>query len=119
MSEERGADIRWRRLILDCFDYLADGDVIVRRFGFGDYFEFFFDRFPYEGDYRLPVSMTADEVETTHKVVSIMREALEDTPGRMSEDDFIATGWPERIRPIAAEAMRIFSQRGRLDEDVD
>ena len=64
MTEEPSSRIveqRLRNRMLECFEYLADGDQAVRTQGFKEYFELFFDQFPYDGTWSLatPHSATA------------------------------------------------------------
>jgi len=41
------------------------------------------------------------------------------TAPMMTDDEFIATGWPARIQPVAGKALDIWLLRGRFSEDVD
>jgi hypothetical protein len=112
-------DQRRRNRIIDCCDYLSDGEAAVRTLGFRGYFEFFFDWLPYEGASQTPSCMTGDETLAVDKLLLAMREALVETPPHMSEDDFIATKWPQRIQPVAIHAVQIFLRRGRFDEEAE
>lgn len=104
--------------MLECFEYLADGDQAVRTLGFKEYFELFFDQFPYDGAWSL-ATLDDAEIRVTRKVLDIMRAALEATPSSMAEDDFIQSGWPERIQPLAIRAVETFLKRGRSNEEAE
>lgn len=110
-------DQRRRNRCIDIFELLADGDEAVRQFGSAGYFNWFFDWFPDEGAYVPPSTMTSEEVAAASSVLALMREACEGTPPFMTEDELIATGWPERIKPIAQHAAEVLLVRGRCDED--
>jgi hypothetical protein len=109
---------RLRNRAHECFEYLADGDQAVRTLGFKEYFELFFDQFPCDGTWSLALLDDA-EIQATQEVLDMMRAALEATPSSMAEEDFIQSGWPERIRPVATRAVEIFLTRGRSNEEAE
>lgn len=119
-SDERSQRV-WDQLkrnrIMDQMADLARGNARVYRMGPWDYFECFFDWFPYEGPWEPNPSMSADEVEACREVLAAMQAALAATPKRVELDELVETGWPERIRPLAERAVRILLARGRFDED--
>jgi hypothetical protein len=121
MSEEPSSRIveqRLRNRMLECFEYLADGDEAVRTLGFKEYFELFFDQFPYDGAWSL-ATLNDAEIRATQEVLDMMRIALEATPSSMTEEDFIQSGWPERVQPLAKCAVETFLRRGKSNEEAE
>jgi hypothetical protein len=110
---------RLRNNIMDTLTHLADGDAAVFAGGFGDYFESFFMEVPYEG--VLPnKAMTDGEAAALGAFLTKFREACDATPKAMTDQDFVASGWPARLAPLAASTLSAFSRRGLLDnEKVD
>ena len=85
--------------------------------GFAEYFEAFFDQFPYEGVPYPNDAMTEAEREAVHNVHRLMIDASNAAPKMMTEEHFIATGWPQRIEPIAEQALLLMLKRGRFSEE--
>jgi hypothetical protein len=51
----------------------------VRTLGYKEYFELFFDQFPYDGTWSL-ATLDDAEIQATQEVLDMMRAALEATP---------------------------------------
>jgi hypothetical protein len=85
--------------------------------GFGEYINWFFDWFPDEGEPYPNSAVTPAEHAALAEVHRLMIRACDDTPGDMTNDEFIATGWPQRIQPVAARAAAMMLARGRFSED--
>ena len=115
----RLVDQRVRNRIMEVVETLADGDDGVRRASSKEYFESFYDFIPHRDDGRMyPNSaITNDELALLQKVSAILDDACDATPRDMTEEDFIATGWPRRIQPVAHEALSLMRDRGRFSED--
>ena len=96
---------------------LAEWEESLRNVGFGEYFETFFDVFPYEGEPYPNGAMIQAEREAVRRVHRLMVEACKATPKMMSDDAFITTGWPQRIEPVAEEALRLMLKRGRFSDE--
>ena len=121
MTEEPSSRIveqRLRNRMLECFEYLAKSDEAVRTLGFREYFELFFDQFPYDGAWSL-ATLDDAEIRATQEVLDMMRMALEATPSNMAGEDFIQSGWPERIQPLAVRAVQTFLTRGKSNEEAE
>ncbi|MGH3266962.1 MAG: hypothetical protein ACRDNS_33840 [Trebonia sp.] len=62
---------------------------------------------------------TKAEVTELERVLGVMLDAVAATPTFYTDDEFIASGWPQRIQPIAARALATMLGRGRFREDVE
>jgi hypothetical protein len=114
MTGERSLiDERLRDRLIDVIEILADGNDAVKRFGFIGYFNLFFDYFPEDRDFVPLSTMSKDETAATIAVLGQMLSAVEATPQNMTDDEFIATGWPGLIQPIAKQAVETFLITGR------
>lgn len=118
---ERIVDQRIRNRIMEAVHTRADGDEGVRRESPAEYFESFYDWIPHHGDgeMRPNTAITSEEREQLSKVSAILDEACDATPGNMDADEFIATGWPKRVQPVAQRTLELLLARGRFDEGQD
>lgn len=114
-------DQRLRNRVIDALETLADGVDGLFSAGGVEYFNQFFDfidevddTLPY--DWRALSTYTAAEVRTLEAVLSVMLEALAGTEGFETDHEIAASGWPERVQPIACEALTVMLERGRFDE---
>lgn len=99
---------------------LAEGDENVRQLGAGEYFEAFYDWVPHRSDGIRPNSaLTQDEAALILKVSIALDEACDATPKMVSAKELIATGWPERIKPLARSALDQMLKRGRFSEELE
>jgi hypothetical protein len=99
---------------------LADGEPGVDEAGATEWFESFFDYFPYDGSPVRDLSSINDlEWAALTPLVAAMQTACRETPSNISEAELKASGWPAKIAPIAAEALAVFLARGRFSEDVE
>ncbi|WAC58688.1 hypothetical protein [Brevundimonas sp. SL130] len=113
-------DQRVRNRIMEELLGLAEGDESVRRIGAGEYFEAFYDWVPHRGDGIRPNSaLTQDEAALILKVSIALDEACDATPKMVSTQELIATGWPERIKPLARSALDQMLKRGRFREEIE
>ena len=111
---------RLRNRIMEVIETLAEGDEGVRSVGFTNYFEHFYDWVPHRDDAWTwePLStMMPAESEALANVSSVLDDACDSTPGMMTDDEFIETGWPGKIRPIAMRALELMHGRGRFSEE--
>ncbi len=107
--------------IMEALAILADGDDGVRRLGPAEYFESFYDVIPHrdDGEMHPNCTITTEERSLLFQVSRILDDACDATLGNMTADEFIAAGWPERIRPIALKALAIMRERSRFSEDQE
>lgn len=104
---------------MEVVETLAEGDDGVRQVGPHEWFESFYDWVPHRRDREMwPNSaMTQDERAAILEVSVLLDAACDSTPGDMTVDDLISTGWPKRIQPIAESALMLMERRGRFSED--
>ena len=99
---------------------LMEGDEGVDAAGATEWFETFFDYFPYDGvPTRDNSSIDDREWEALTSLLTVMQIACRETPSRLSETELKATGWPSLIAPTAAASLKVFLVRGRLSENVE
>lgn len=118
---ERIVEQRIRNRIMDVVEMLSRSEDHVLTFGFGDYFELFYDWIPHRDDGIFPDLRTLSELETAAliKLSRKMDDACDATPNQMSGEDFVATNWPSHIEVIARETFDLMRERGRFDEEVE
>lgn len=119
----RVVEQRVRNRIIECLEYLAMGDKGVRRISAQEYFNWF-DGWVHRHKSTFGLStLNVDEKSILLNVLNLMDAAARkpDREDALGDDDesFIATGWPARIAPVAAEALAVFERRGRFSEDVE
>lgn len=114
----RVVEQRCRSRIMECLGYLQDGDSIMRTYGTSLYINYFFDWMPIDDHVPLVNSaMTVEEIRAVEEVRALMVQAVQGFP--QSDDDFISSGWIERISGPAAAALRLMSERGVFSEEVE
>ncbi len=118
---DRLLDQRIRNRIMEAVETLADGDEGVRREWPAEYFESFYDWIPHRGDggMRPNSAISPDEVALLLEVSGILDDASDATPGNMTADELIATGWPKRIQPVAYKALNLMRERGQFSEEAE
>jgi hypothetical protein len=116
---ERLVDQRVRNRVEEVLEILADGDAGLFAVGGKEYFNLFFDYIdddlPY--DWRALSTYTAEEIEKIEHVLTSMLTALDATASLDTEAEIAATGWPQRVQPVAQEALTAMIARGRFDEE--
>jgi hypothetical protein len=107
-----------RNRTIDALETLADGDAGVRQVGPEEYVLGFFDtiddRSPW--NWREWSCFTAEEVVALDEVHNLLVAACDAMPV-IDGDEFIETGWPARIQPLAARALGLMRDRGRFSDD--
>jgi hypothetical protein len=100
---------------------LSRGNEGVRAIGPGEWFESFFDYFPYDGEPNRHPAMRAEEETAVRTVCMLMQLAIADAaiPKNPSVEEFTSSGWPEVIAPFAKKALGLMLERGRFSEDVE
>lgn len=122
MSDEpsdRLVDQRVRNRIMEAVETLAAGDDGVLSVSVKEYFEGFYNWIPHRGDggMRLNSAITGDEKALLLKVSRLLDDACDAKPRNMTEEEFIATGWPKCIQPVALEALTLMRASGRSSEE--
>lgn len=118
---ERLVEQRVRNRIMEEIWGLSRGDIEVAESGPTEWFETFFDWFPYEGEPDWYPAMTPEEARAVREVCKLMQQAIADTDisKHPTVEDITRTGWPERIAPTAKRALDILLVRGRFSEDEE
>lgn len=116
---DRLLDQRLRNRAMEEIWGLVEWQESLQSGGFTEYFESFFDFFPYEGETEQNGAMTPDERAAIAEVHMLMIEAMNATPSDMTAEQFIATGWPNRVEPAAERALRLMLKRGRFSEEYE
>lgn len=120
-SSDRIIQQRLRNRAIEALETLSAGDEGVRAVGNGEYVEQFFDVIdddvPWE--WRHWSCFTPDELAALDRVQTLLRTACDATAGMDSDDEFIASGWPATIQPVARQAFDLMRLRGRFSEDVE
>jgi hypothetical protein len=91
---------------------LTKGADRVREVGTIQYFESFSDWFPEDGPWQAPPSFTSQEAEAVGNILALMREAETSSREISSDDAFIQTGWPDRVKAAASPVLALLVQRG-------
>jgi hypothetical protein len=114
---ERVVDQRLRNRIMYEMHSLTEGISLL---GVASYFNCFFDYTDmHNDDQPLPNStMTEEEQSALAELCQLMNLAC-DVSNHMSDEELIASGWIERIKPKASEVLKIFLKRGLFGEDVE
>lgn len=118
---DRLVDQRIRNRIMEAVKTLADGDDGARREWPNRYFENFYDWIPHRDDGEMPsiTTVSGHERDLLAKVSGLLDDACDATPKNMTANGLIATGWPKRIQPVAAQALNLMRERGRFSEDQE
>ncbi|HKT53163.1 MAG TPA: hypothetical protein VJP88_01825 [Caulobacteraceae bacterium] len=93
---------RIRNRIMEEIWTLSQGDAGVLEAGLTEWFEAFFDWFPYEGEPDDNPAMTPEEAVAVREVCKLMQEAIADTDISRDPtvDEVIRTDWPLRVAPV-------------------
>jgi hypothetical protein len=118
---ERLVEQRVRNRIMEEVWGLSRGNINVAEACGAEWFETFFDWFPYEGEPNWYPAMTPEEVKAVREVCILMQQAIADPtiPKRPSIEEITRTGWPDRIAPVAKRALDLMLQRGRFSEEEE
>jgi len=116
---ERIIEQRLRNRAIEALEALAAGDDEVRSMGKSEYLNLFFDTIDDDIPWRWREwsTFTPDEIAALDIVQRALVDAIAATPQIRAVDEFIASGWPACITPVAAAALRLMQTRGRFSED--
>ena len=87
--------------------------------GAAEYFNAFFDFFPDRPPLRDNPALTEAEREALTSVLSLMAAAADGTPRDVTASELKASGWPQRVAPVARSALDLMSERGRFSDDLE
>jgi hypothetical protein len=118
---ERLVEQRVRNRVMEEVWCLSRGDLGVDEAGPTEWFESFFDWFPYEGEPSWFPAMDPEEIEAVREVCRLMQKAIADTDisKHPTVEEVTRTGWPKRIAPTAKEALDQMLRRGRFSEEIE
>lgn len=116
---QRIIDQRVRNRMMEELLYLADGDEAVLGMGYGEYLEAFFTWFPLEGPAYENSALNDAERAVLSDLLPLVQNMYSDVSTGCGDAKLIATGWPQRIAPVAERAIEIFRMRGRFKEDIE
>ena len=118
---ERIVEQRVRNRIIEEAWGLSKGNLGVREYGPTEWFETFFDWFPYDGEPDWYPAMSAEEASAVRDLCKLMQEAIADIDLSKypSVEEVTETGWPERIAPVAKRTLDLMLARGRFLEDEE
>jgi hypothetical protein len=118
---ERVIEQRLHNRVLESLEILARGDDGVRELGNADYVNQFFDWIDDEApwDWRAYSTWTPSEVAELDEVQQQLRRACDETPRICTDEEFISSGWPERVAPVAVRALAVLRQRRWFREDAE
>lgn len=119
---ERLVAQRVRNRIMEEVWQLSKGDLGVREaWSPVEWFESFFDHFPYEGEPTWYPAMSGDEANAVRAVCKLMQLAVDDPaiPKNPSVEEITSSGWPARIAPVAKKALDLMLTRGRFSEEFE
>ena len=87
---------RLRNRALEALVILSDGDEGVRSVGVGEYVNQFFDMIDDDSPWhwREWSCFTSQEVEAVDLVQQLLKAACKATPQKLTDDEFIGSGWP-------------------------
>lgn len=116
---QRIIEQRLRNRAIEALDVLAQGEAGVRVVGNAEYVNQFFDTIDDSAPWKWREwsTFTPAEVIKLDAVQQLLLEACSETPQICSDDEFVASGWPGRISPAAAEAAASMRLRGLFRED--
>ncbi len=118
---ERLVAQRVRNRIMEELLGLTRGDAELAEVGAVEWFETFFDWFPYDGEPTCYPTMAKEEETAVRTVCKLMQLAIADPtiPKNPTVEQLTRSGWPSRIAPFAQKALDLMLARGRYSEEVE
>jgi hypothetical protein len=109
---------------MDAMSWLEEGAEGVRKMSAKEFFLMFYDFVPDEGSVwawpkGAPETMTPAEIDAVTKVLTVVDAATDDIDDIANETMVIASGWLERIAPVAKAALDLMLTRGCFDEELE
>lgn len=126
MSEDpskRLVEQRIRNRIMDATSWLAEGAPAVRRMGSTEFFEMFYDWVDDENPFwpwpkGSPETMISSEVDAVTNLLSVVNAAVAELR-HANDDAVVASGWLERISPVAKASFDLMLARGCFSEELE
>ncbi len=101
----------------------ADWQNSVKHTDVYEHFESFFDVFPCEGQPYPNEALTEEERTALTNVHALVKQAYDGLPHIKRHyatwDEYVATGWPQHIEPVAEGALKLMLKRGRFSEEQE
>ena len=116
---QRPLDQRLRNRMAEAVDLFADWENVLPFLGAVGSFNFFFDVFPDQPPLPPNTALTEPERAALTRVLVMVEEACSATLPDVTEDQLIASGWPQRIAPEARAALALMRVRGRFSGDAE
>lgn len=109
---------------MDALSWLEEGAEGVRKMSAKEFFLMFYDFVPDEGSVwawpkGAPETMTPAEIDAVTNVLAVVDAATDEIDDIADETMVIASGWLERIAPVAKAALDLMLTRGCFDEEVE
>ncbi|NKL54556.1 hypothetical protein GFL77_08520 [Rhizobium leguminosarum bv. viciae] len=123
IPSNRLVEQRVRNRIMDAMSWLEQGAEGVRKMSAQEFFLMFYDWVPEAGSVwawpkGAPDTMTTAEIEAVTNVLAVVDAATDEIDDIADETTVIASGWLERISPVAKTALDLMLMRGCFDEEV-
>ena len=115
----RLVDQRIRNRIMEVVEDLADGANGMREAGGSDWFENLFDWVSEANEVDRVTTLTPEERDQLQALWHLVARACAETRPLVHSDELIATGWPDRIAPVARGTLETRTRRGRHSEEAE
>ncbi len=105
-----------RTRIMDSLEWLENGPM---GFGACEYINQFYDWMSFDDAPYPNSAMSAEEADAIARMCRLMNQMCEETPGDVTDEDLIRTGWLGRIQSEARETLAVFLKRGIFSDDAE
>lgn len=113
---DRLLDQRLRNRMMEELLCLIDWEEALD-WGAGEYFNSFFDIFPDKAPLHPNTALSDEESEALTEVLILVEAAANSTSQHVTTAELTISGWPQKIKPVAAVALALMSMRGRFSEE--
>lgn len=110
---------RCRNRMMEELACLVDWEDTLFFPGLGEYFQALFDWAPDYPEFPPNTAITNDEKTALFEVLKLVDEACRDTSASVTKDDFVKSGWPQRIAMTARSALSLMEMRGKFSEEQE
>lgn len=98
---------------------LAEWQDAIAEMGASEYFNTVFDWFPDHPPLPPNSTLTKQERDALTSVLVLIDEATRKIAQSITAEQLIASGWPQRIEPLARAAYDLMRSRGQFSEDEE